>query len=263
MQAILFDLDGVIYQGDHALPGAAETLAWVRREGIPHLFVTNTSSRPPAAIVAKLAAMGITVPAERLLTPPEVARGWLVEQVSGPVALFVAPGTAAAFDGLATLGGKQEQGAAAVVIGDMGDGWTYAALNRALRLLLDGEPPLVALGMTRCWRAADGLRLDVGAMVSALSYATGREPVVLGKPSPGFYQAALERLGADAGEVLMIGDDILGDVQGAQRAGLRGGLVRTGKFRPTDLEQGIAPDLVLDDVGGLPAWWHDHQAAGD
>ena len=53
----------------------------------------------------------------------------------------------------------------------------------------------------------------------------------------------------------MIGDDIIGDVQGAQLAGLRGGLVRSGKYRPADLERGVAPDVILDSVADLPAWW--------
>lgn len=260
MQAILFDLDGVIYQGEQVLPGALQTLAWVRRQEIPHLFVTNTSSRPRDAIVTRLAAMGIRVTAEQLLTPPVVAMHWLESQQAGPVALFVAPATRAEFAHCEALPDDAESGATALVVGDMGAGWDFATLNRAFRLLMDGEPALLALGMTRYWRAQDGLRLDVGAMVSALSYATGRDPVVLGKPSASFFQAALDRLEIAADQVLMIGDDIIGDVQGAQRAGLRGALVRTGKFREGDLELGVMPDVILADVGQLPAWWHDHQA---
>jgi ribonucleotide monophosphatase NagD (HAD superfamily) len=81
---------------------------------------------------------------------------------------------------------------------------------------------------------------------------------VLGKPAAGFFQAALDRLGVPAGETLMVGDDIVGDVQGAQRAGLRGLLVRTGKFRPGDLDQGVMPDGIIDSVAELPDWWSEH-----
>ena len=77
MKAILFDLDGVLYQGDHAVPGAREALAWVRGNAIPHLFVTNTSSLPRTALAAKLAGMGIVAAASELLTPPAAAATWL------------------------------------------------------------------------------------------------------------------------------------------------------------------------------------------
>jgi HAD superfamily hydrolase (TIGR01458 family) len=255
MQAILFDLDGVLYQGEQPLPGAVETLAWVRAQGIPHLFLTNTSSRPRSAIVAKLAAMGITVEIDELLTPAAAVADWAGQAQVAPLALFVAAATREEFVGLARLADDAETGAAAVVVGDLGASWDFATLNRAFRLLMDGEPQLVALGMTRYWRAEDGLRLDAGPMVSALSYASGREPLVLGKPAAPFFAAALARLGVVAEQAVMIGDDIIGDVQGAQRAGLRGLLVRTGKFRPADLERGVAPDGILDSIADLPAWW--------
>jgi len=255
MKAILFDLDGVFYLGEQALPGARETLAWVRREGIPHLFLTNTSSRSRQAVVDKLAAMDIAVDVAELLTPALAVAEWAAREEIGPLALFVAPACREEFADLPRLADDAAQGAAAVVVGDLGDGWDYATLNRAFRLLMDGEPQLVALGMTRYWRAEDGLRLDAGPMVSALSHASGREPLVLGKPAAGFFQAALARLGVKARETLMVGDDIIGDVQGAQRAGLRGALVRTGKFSEADLDRGVAPDVILDSVADLPAWW--------
>jgi len=255
MQAILFDLDGVLYQGGQLLPGAVDALAWVRAQGIPHLFLTNTSSRPRSAIVAKLAAMGITVTVDELLTPAAAAAEWAVRARIGPLALFVAAATREEFVGLPRLADDAETGAAAVVVGDLGASWDFATLNRAFRLLMHGEPQLVALGMTRYWRAEDGLRLDTGPMVSALSYASGREPLVLGKPATAFFDAALAKLAVAGEQTVMIGDDIIGDVQGAQRAGMRGVLVRTGKFRPADLERGVVPDGILDSIAELPDWW--------
>jgi HAD superfamily hydrolase (TIGR01458 family) len=255
MKAILFDLDGVLYEGERALSGAVETLAWVRGRRIPHLFVTNTSSRPRRAIVAKLAGMGIAVSEQQLLTPPVVAADWARQERVAPLALFVAPETRGEFSGLAQLDEDAEQGAAAVIVGDLGDAWDFTTLNRAFRLLMQDDARLLALGMTRYWQADDGLRLDAGPLVMALSYASGREPLVLGKPAALFFDMALQRLGVAAGDTLMIGDDIIGDVQGAQLAGLRGALVRSGKYRPADLERGVAPDVILDSVADLPAWW--------
>jgi ribonucleotide monophosphatase NagD (HAD superfamily) len=95
----------------------------------------------------------------------------------------------------------------------------------------------------------------VGAFVRALEYATGCTAVVLGKPDPVFYGAAVEALGLQPNQVVMVGDDVRSDVEGAQRAGLSGVLVRTGKFSPSDLCGNVSPDALLDSIADLPRWW--------
>lgn len=188
--------------------------------------------------------------------PPVAAVRWLRDHAPGPAALFVPPATAAEFDALSQIADDAEAGAARVVIGDLGDAWDFRRLNRAFRLLMcEPRPVLVALGMTRYFRAPEGLRLDVAPFVKALEHAAGISPVVLGKPAAPFFDAALAALDCRAADAVMIGDDIVGDVQGAQHAGVRGILVRTGKFQPSDLEGTIAPDAVLASIAELPAWW--------
>jgi ribonucleotide monophosphatase NagD (HAD superfamily) len=81
----------------------------------------------------------------------------------------------------------------------------------------------------------------------------------LGKPSREFYASALNKLGFNANETVMIGDDIKGDIEGAQNAGINGLLVRTGKFQASDLEKGIRPYDVIDSIVELPAWWRSHR----
>jgi phospholysine phosphohistidine inorganic pyrophosphate phosphatase len=206
--------------------------------------------------VEKLARLGIESDAEHIFTPSWAATRWLAENAPGPAALFVPEATAADFGATPRLPTAAESGAAAVVCGDLGEGWSFATLNRAFRLLMaEPRPPLVALGMTRYWRAADGLRLDVAAFVKALEHASGARAVVLGKPAPGFFEAGLALLDCPAQETVLIGDDIVGDVQGAQRVGIRGVLARTGKFREQDLGGEIRPDAVLGSIADLPAWW--------
>lgn len=256
MAAILFDLDGVIYQGSKPIEGAAQTIEWVRQKAIPHLFLTNTSSRPRSSLVEKLAKMGITVDEEQILTPAVVAADWLRRRAPGPVALFVPEATRAEFAGLPLLEPQAEAGAGAVVVGFLGELWDFARLNHAFRLLMDEpRPQFIALGMSRYWRTSRGLSLDVAPFVVALEHASGVRARVLGKPAGDFFQAALKQLGAAAEATLMVGDDIRGDIEGAQKAGLKGVLVRTGKFRPADLELDVQPEGVLDSVAELPAWW--------
>jgi HAD superfamily hydrolase (TIGR01458 family) len=259
MTGILFDMDGVLYEGDSAIAGAAETVAWCRAQGIPHLFLTNTTSRPRRDLVPKLARMGIAVATEEILTPPVAAARWLKERIAGPIALFVPDGTQEEFNGLPVVDPEYTDHPAAVVIGDLGQRWSFERLNQAFRLLMvEPRPHLVALGLTRYWRAPDGLRLDAGPFIKALEYAAGVNAVVLGKPAAPFFATALSLLGTSAADTWMIGDDIRTDIEAAQRAGLRTILVRSGKFRPQDLTLGITPDAALPSAAALPAWWREN-----
>lgn len=263
MQTVFIDLDGVLYQGEQAVPGAAATVDWLVEHRIPHLFVTNTTSRPRSALVEKLKCLGIFTDDARILTPPIAAREWLVKNAPGPTALFVPEPTLVDFATVPHCTARDDYKAASVVLGDLGERWQFETLNRAFRILMaNPSAPLVALGMTRYWNAPDGLRLDVAPFVSALECATGRQAVVLGKPSKAFFETASQMVGGRISDAIMIGDDIVGDVQGAQRAGLAGILVRTGKFRESDLAGDIRPDAVLDSISDFPAWWEKHSVGG-
>jgi HAD superfamily hydrolase (TIGR01458 family) len=250
------DLDGVVYVGGSAVPGAAEVVAWLERERVPFRFLTNTTSRPRRAIADHLGALGIRATEDMILTPAVAAREWMRRRGITRPALFVPEATAAELAALDPLPPDRAEGAGAVVVGDLGEGWDFATLNRAFRLLADeARPPLLALGLTRYWRAEDGLRLDAGPFVRALEYAVGRDAVVLGKPDPAFFAGAVEELGLDPADVVMLGDDVRTDVGAAQQAGLSGVLVRTGKFAPSDLDGDVVPDAVIDSLAGLPGWW--------
>ncbi len=257
--SLLIDIDGVLYVGDRPIDGASKALRRLSDDAVPYLLVTNTTSRSRKGIVEKLASMNIHVGEDRILTPPVAAGKWLRSKTNGPVALFVPQATGTdlvAFGGFDVLPDNAESGAAAVVLGDLGSGWDFATYNRAFRLLMaEPQPVLVALGMTRFWRATDGRRLDVGAFVKGLEYASDATAVVLGKPAAAFFETALAMLGARAKDAVMIGDDIIGDVAGAQTVGIRGVLVRTGKFRPIDLERDdVTPYAVLDSFAEVPDW---------
>jgi HAD superfamily hydrolase (TIGR01458 family) len=255
-RAMLIDIDGVLYAGGEAVPGAAECIRWVEERHIPHLFLTNTTSRPRQAIADKLAEFGIKTDRTRIQTPVVAASRWLRVHAPGPCATFIVEETRSDLIEIELLDEAAETGAASVVVGDLGQRWSYATLNRAFRLLMATPTPvLVALGMTRYWRAPDGLRIDVAAFVRALECAAGVEAVVLGKPAPEFFTAALESLETRPEETVMIGDDIVSDVNAAQAMGMTGIQVRTGKFQPRDLERHRQPDAVIESIAALPQWW--------
>src|SRR5215472_15179816 len=131
LRGLLFDLDGVVYNENAAIPGAADTAAWARSRGIPHLFVTNTTSRSRAALVEKLRGFGIDADASSILTPCVAAAAWMRSQAAGPVALFVREAAGAEFEGLPLAAPDAETGASYVVVGDLGEAWDYKTLNRA------------------------------------------------------------------------------------------------------------------------------------
>lgn len=253
---ILIDLDGVIYQSDHLIVGAVDALAWVRQQKIPHLFVTNTTSRSRRALLEKFEALGFSAELEEVMTPVVAATQWLNQHQLRRAALFVPSGTKQDFGDIESVSLDSDVAVDAVVIGDLGEAWDFRLLNRAFRFLMqDPQPILIALGMTRYWRGRDGLQLDVAPFVKALEHAASCEAVVVGKPATAFFESSLARLGCSAGQTFMIGDDIVGDIDAAQRCSIRGIQVRTGKFRDADLGGAIKPYALLDSFADLPDWW--------
>jgi phospholysine phosphohistidine inorganic pyrophosphate phosphatase len=254
--ALLIDLDGVIYQGDRLVDGALDSIEWLRRRQIPHLYVTNTTSRSRAALLEKFIGLGFEAQLEELMTPIVAANQWLDTQQMYKIAAFVSPSALCDFSGIEIIPPERDEAVDAVVIGDLGDAWDYQLLNRAFRLLMmDPRPQLIALGMTRYWRSHDGLRLDVAPFIKALEHAASCEARVVGKPAAAFFAASLALLHCTTQQAFMIGDDIVGDIGAAQASGIRGIQVRTGKFREADLSGEIKPFAVLDSIADLPAWW--------
>ena len=188
MLSVLLDLDGVVYVGDEVVPGADKAIDWLKNQSIQFLFLTNTTSRPRSQLVEKLAQFDIESTVDEFLTPPVAACHWLRQHSSRPIALFVPPATQEEFQEFSLLEDDAVEGAAAVVVGDLGTGWDYYRLNRAFRLLMSWpRPVLIALGMTRFWNAPDGLRLDTAPYVMALQHVSNADVVVTGKPAIAFY----------------------------------------------------------------------------
>ena len=177
VRAVAFDLDGVLYQANVPIPGAARTVAAVRGAGLPVRFVTNTTSRSRRLIIQKLERLGFQANVEEVFCPARGAATWLRRQ--GARASFFVPSPALEdFEGVP----QDDERPDAVVIGDLGAGWTFESLNRAFRLVHERGARLVGLGRTRYWKGPHGLQLDVGAFLVALEHATGKSALVFGKP---------------------------------------------------------------------------------
>jgi HAD superfamily hydrolase (TIGR01458 family) len=263
LAGVLLDVDGTLLSEEGEIPGAGAVVRRLRDRGFPFRILTNITRRSRRSVVERLAAHGVAIDAEDVLTAVCAAAGWLRRRGVTRIAPFVAADALEDLEEFELVGGAVPRDAAprrhspvpphAVLVGDLGDGWSHALLNEAFRYVMGGAQ-LVALQMGRYWAGPSGLEVDAGAYVSALEYATGARATVCGKPNAEFFEAAVASLGAglDPASVAMVGDDLWADVQGAQRAGLEGWLVRTGKYRDDALaSSGIRPDRVLDSVADL------------
>jgi HAD superfamily hydrolase (TIGR01458 family) len=253
----LLDLDGTLYSGNAAIPGARDALRRLREQQLPVRLVTNTTSRSRALLVERLRGYGFEVESGEVFTA--TVAGSLLARKAGYrcVAPFVPEAALEDLTELDLVGGTSnhpvtDRRPQVVVIGDLAQRWNYDLLQEAFEYIMEGAD-LIALSRDRYWLNHGQLALDAGPFVAALEFATGKPATVAGKPSALFFAAALESLGGmPPGLVAMIGDDLWSDVAGAQHAGLQGWLVRTGKYRAGALEEsGIRPDRLLDSVAEL------------
>jgi HAD superfamily hydrolase (TIGR01458 family) len=250
LRGFLIDLDGTVVEADRVIPGAIETLAWLRERGLPYRFVTNTTSKPRLAIIEKLKGLGISVRPEEIITAPVAGRDYLLSRGLTRCYPLIKSSLQEDLAGVDLV----EENPQAVLIGDIGDELTYEKLNRAFRFLLDGAA-FVALARNRYFRGPDGLCLDVGSIVAALEYGANREALLIGKPAQEFFLLAGKSLGVPQETIAVIGDDLEADAIGGKNAGSRGILVKTGKFRPEQLDGAkTQPDATLESFAALPQW---------
>ncbi len=253
IRAVLIDIDGVLTVSWQPLPGAVAALRRLRAAAVPLALVTNTTSRTRASIASALAQAGFRVTASDILTAPAIAAAYLRDRYPGARCLLLSSGDIAGdLAGLTLARPGDPAPADVVLVGGAGPEFSYQALNQAFGHLQRGAR-LVAMHRGMYWRTSDGLQLDTGAFLAGLEQAAGTEAAVVGKPAAAFFATALARLGVGAADTLMVGDDIETDVLAAQRQGLTGVLVKTGKYLPrTHRAASGTPDHVLDSFADLP-----------
>ena len=254
MTAILLDIDGVLHVSGEAVPGAPEAVQALRDKGHRLRFVTNNTTRARGALAGELQAIGFDLESEDITTTP-LAAGKLLQGMR-----VFALTMSSIRDDLAGYVELVDDGADAVLLGgadeseETGDVFSYDRLNQAYAELREGAR-LVCLHKNKWWQTNRGPLLDSGAFVAGLEYAAGVEAEVVGKPTPAYFQAALAEVDATPAEAVMVGDDVEADIGGAKAIGMRGVLVRTGKFRPAALEEAEPqPDAVVDSIADLPAY---------
>jgi HAD superfamily hydrolase (TIGR01458 family) len=252
IRAVLLDIDGVLTVSWRPVPGAVEAVRQLREAGFALALVTNTTSRTRAWMAATLSDAGFGVSADDIFTAPAITAAYLARNYPGARCVLLNSGDITTDLGGVTIIPGDAAAPDVVILGGAGPEFSYPALNRVFGYLLGGAR-LVAMGRNLYWRTDQGLQLDAGAFLPGLEQASGVQAEVTGKPAAAFFATALDALGADASAAVMVGDDIEADALAAQRAGLTGVLVRTGKYQRETLDRAPGrPDHVIDSIADLP-----------
>lgn len=256
IRGVVMDMDGVLWRGNLILPGVAEGFAFLRKWGIPFVLATNNSSRSPAEYILKLAGFGIdgvqtsqivssgTATVHHLRAHYPVGTTVHVLGGDGLKGMLVAAGFIVS-DGDSAGEGDPVR----VVVAGIDFHLNYDKLKHTSLLLRDGAD-FIGTNDDATFPMPDGLAPGAGSILAALRTASGREPLVMGKPGAAMFEAALAALGTDAPSTLMIGDRLNTDIEGAARLGLQTALVLTGVS--TQAEADAAPNPPGDVYAGLP-----------
>jgi len=246
---ILFDLDGVIYQGDSLIAGAKESINLLRQNNIPFCFITNTTRMTKKNFVTKLQSMGLTLEVKEVFAAPHASVEYCKSKGYKKIELVVPDKEMEEDFADFELHTDTPQ---AIVLGDMGNQFSFDLVNSLFNKILNGAE-IVAMHKNKYWHSGNELTLDLGAFVAALEFATEKEAVVIGKPNPHLFQLAVKPWGLPFKSIYMVGDDIDGDINGANNVGMLSILVKTGKYREESLNRSeIKPEYIIDSVADLP-----------
>jgi len=244
-----FDLDGTVYLGDTALPGAIETIGRIRQAGRPVVFVTNNPLHSDEDYARKLRGLGVEATAANVVTATHALVTYLMSAF--PRARLLVLGEPLLMDTLLAAGFAltSEPTAADVVVVSFDRTFDYAKLLAAYRAVRLCGARLVATNPDPYCPTPDGGLPDCAAMLAAVEACTGAvAEAVVGKPSRHMATAVLDRLGVAAADAAMVGDRLSTDMVMARNAGMAGVLVLTGATSPSDLaaaEASVLPDYVI------------------
>jgi NagD protein len=248
-EAFICDMDGVIYHGNHLLPGVPEFVAHLQKTGKRYLFLTNSSERSPRELAQKLARLGVEVPAEHFYTSALATAAFLAAQSPGcSVYAIGEPGLLnALYEAGITMNDVNPD---YVVIGEA-KGYTYETMTRAIRLVIGGAR-LIGTNPDTTGPTEGGLVPACGSLVAPVELATGSKAYFLGKPNPLMMRSAMKKLGATREQTVIIGDRMDTDILAGIESEIDTVLVLTGVTAVADLPRyPYRPHHVLSGVAAL------------
>jgi len=247
IKGFFFDLDGVLVQNGETITGAVETLNILRDKEIPFRILTNRTTRSRESLYKYLCERNFSVQKTEIFSAPQAAVHFLRHQENPKCCLVMREDAKRDFSEFI----QTDKDPDFVIMGDIAESWNFPILNSIFNKLMKGAR-LVALHKGRFWKEQGELHMDIGVFVTGLEYITGKEALVMGKPSPDFFMMALEDINLASCEVAMLGDDIVSDIGGAQEIGIKGVLCLSGKYsREHDHHYDIKPDITLPSIAEI------------
>lgn len=254
-KGFVFDMDGVLYRGDHQLPGVVDLINALVIRDIPYMLATNNSMATPAMYVAKLAKMGIDTQPEHILTSATATRIYIDEHLSDDAGVYVVgmpPLRDQLFNGSSKRFSEGDPAIEAVVVG-LDLEFTYAKLKMANRAIRAGAA-FIATNADATLPTEEGLVPGAGSIIAAIQTASGVKPVMIGKPEPTTLHMSAKTMGLSPSDCVMIGDRLDTDILAGARAGMLTSLVLTGvSTREEIAKSDVLPDLVFSDLTALLA----------
>lgn len=253
-EAFIFDMDGVLYRGMQALPGVNEMFDALEARGRKYLLATNNSMATPAEYVERMAAYGVRVDEAHIQTSATATRDFLRRELPGNAKILVV-GMPALVVQLTTgtdfvVTDDADDDIAAVVAG-LDQTFTYEKLTRATTAIRGGAR-FIATNADATLPVENGVLPGAGSIIAAIATASGRQPMVVGKPETLMMTTGVAQLGAHASRTIMIGDRLDTDILAAQRAGLATALVLTGVATREDLAGSeVVPDYVFTNLPAM------------
>lgn len=242
----LLDLDGTIYRGTEAVPGAEAFLAHLREEQIPYLFLTNNSSATPQQVAKRLQQMGIEATADEVYTSSMATAQYLSEQAEE--ARVYAIGEEGLRTELLSRGFNLTEEAPKYVVVGIDKEFSYEKLAIAARAVRNGAA-LIATNGDAALPSNHGLIPGNGSLVAAVEVASGAKATFIGKPEPIIVRYALGKLGTHTGDTLIVGDNLHTDIEAGANSGLDSLLVLTGYSTREDAQRhAVHPTHVAEDL---------------
>ncbi|KAF5295498.1 hypothetical protein FQR65_LT10486 [Abscondita terminalis] len=227
LKTVLIDLSGTLHIENEAIPGAIDALNRIRTAKLGIKFVTNTTKESRNFLYNRLTKLGFQLQPDEIHSSLGAAKSLIINRNLRPI-LLLAPEAMEDFVGLECEALDKVN---AVVIGLAPTEFHYDRLNQAFRCILGGAQ-LIGIHAGKYYKREDGLALGPGCFVKGLEYSTQSKAELVGKPNPTFFESALAGTLPEQG--VMIGDDVQDDIEGAMKVGMKGFLVKTGKYRPGD-----------------------------
>lgn len=254
IQAVVLDMDGVLWRGSTPQPGLVELFDFFRAKNLPFIFATNNSTNTLDVFVQKLAGMGVQIEPHRLVTSAVATVEYLKASYQNGVRVHLL-GEAGLFQLMLEAGFPSVMVDADVVVVGLDRDVTYEKLRRATYMINDGAR-FIGTNGDLSFPMPDGLAPGAGSILASLQASTGQEPFVIGKPEPIIFEMALAQLGTVPEHTLMVGDRLETDILGAQRADLKTALLWSGVTTPEILAASdIQPDVVFDDIVAMRQAW--------